>query len=151
MVSATLIDAAISSCFLEAVSGEQIALALAHLLCRNAASVNSLQVAGAEDEQVIEHLWPAGADEPFADRVRPRGPEVQLHDFDAFRTEDLIEADAELGVAVPEQEPGLEGAVLKPPGQVPSLLSYPLAGISASPTSSCQSVTPTEPEGRHPY
>ena len=65
---------------------------------------HSLQVAGAEDEQVIEHLSPAGADEPFADRVRPRGPEGQLHDFDAFRTEDLIEADGELGVAVPEQD-----------------------------------------------
>ena len=80
------------------------------------------QVAGAEDELVIEHLAPAGADEPFADRVRPRGSEGQLHDFDAFRTEDLIEADGELGVAVSEQEAGLEGAVLKSPGQVPSLL-----------------------------
>jgi hypothetical protein len=47
---------------------------------------HSLQVAGAEDEQVIEHLSPAGADEPFANRVRPRGAEGQLHDFDAFRT-----------------------------------------------------------------
>jgi len=27
------------------------------------------QVAGAEDEQVIEHLSPAGADEPSSDRV----------------------------------------------------------------------------------
>jgi len=89
---------------------------------------HGLQVAGAEDEQVIKHLSPAAADEPFADRVRPRGPEGQLHDFDAFRSEDLIEADGELGVAVPEQELGLEGAVLKPPGQVPSLLGYPLAG-----------------------
>jgi hypothetical protein len=44
------------------------------------------------------------------------------------RTEDLIEADGELGVAVPEQELGLEGTVLKPPGQVPSLLGHPLAG-----------------------
>ena len=61
---------------------------------------HSLQVAGAKDEQVIEHLSPAGADEPFADRVRLRGPEGQLHDFDAFRTEDLIEVNGELGVAV---------------------------------------------------
>ena len=76
---------------------------------------HSLQVPGAEDEQVIEHLSPAGADEPFPDRVRPRGSEGQLHDFDAYRTEDLIEADGELGVAVSEQEAGLEGAVLKPP------------------------------------
>src|SRR5215470_17425432 len=89
---------------------------------------HGLQVAGAEDEQVIEHLSPAGADEPFADRVRPRGREGQLHDFDAFRTEDLIEADGELAVAVAEQELGLEGTFLKPPGQVPSLLGYPLAG-----------------------
>ena len=62
---------------------------------------HSLQVAGAKDELVIEHLAPAGADEPLTDRVRLRGPEGQLHDFDAFRTEDLIEADGELGVAVP--------------------------------------------------
>ena len=68
---------------------------------------HSLQVAGAEDKQVIEHLSPAGTDEPFADRVRSRGAEGQLHDFDAFRTEDLIEADGELGVAVPEQEAAL--------------------------------------------
>ena len=71
---------------------------------------HSLQMAGAENEQVIEHLSPAGADEPFADRVRPRGTEGQLHTFDAFRAEDLIEAERELGVAVPEQEAGLEGA-----------------------------------------
>src|SRR5262249_25990560 len=88
---------------------------------------HGLQVAGAEDEQVIEHVATAGADEPFANRVRRRGPEGQLHDFDALRTEDLIEADGELAVAVPQQEPGLEGAVLKPPGQAPSLLGHPLA------------------------
>jgi hypothetical protein len=57
-----------------------------------------------------------------------RGDRKQLHDFDAFQTEDLIEADGELAVAVAQQELGLEGAVLKPPGQVPSLLGYPLAG-----------------------
>src|SRR5262252_8696211 len=88
---------------------------------------HSLQVAGAEDEQVIGYLSPARADEPFADRGRPRGPEGQLHDFDAFRTEDLIEAEGELRVAVAAQELGLERPVLKPPGQVPSLLGYPLA------------------------
>jgi len=61
---------------------------------------HGLQVAVAEDEQVIEHLSPAGSDEPFAVRVRPRGAEGQLHHFDAFRTEDLIEADGELGLAI---------------------------------------------------
>src|SRR5262249_30249311 len=88
---------------------------------------HGVQVAGGEAEQVSERLSPAGADESFADRVRPGGAEGQLHDFDAFRTEDLIEADGELGVAVPQQEPSLEGAVLKPPGQAPSLLGHPLA------------------------
>ena len=38
---------------------------------------HSLQAAGAEDEQVIEYLSPAGAYEPFADRVRPTGPNGQ--------------------------------------------------------------------------
>ena len=42
--------------------------------------------------------------------------------------EDLIEAGGELGVTVAEEELGLEGAILEFPGQVPSLLSDPLAG-----------------------
>ena len=77
---------------------------------------------------MIKHFAPAGPDEPFADRVRPRGPEGQPHDFHAFGVEDLVEAGGELGVAVAEQEAGLESAVLKPPGQVPSLLGHPLPG-----------------------
>src|SRR5262249_59610818 len=87
---------------------------------------HGLQVAGAEDEQVIEHLSPAGADESFADRVRPRGPEGQLHDFDAFRAEDLIEADGEPGVAFPEKELGRESTILESPGRIASLLHHPL-------------------------
>ena len=79
---------------LEALVGARLVIVNQQLLD------HGLQVAGAEDEQVIEYLSPAAAGEPFADRVRPRGAEGQLHDFDAFRTEDLVEADGELGVAV---------------------------------------------------
>jgi len=74
-----------------------------------------LQMASAEDEQVVQQLSPSGADEPFGDRVRPRGPIGQLQDLHALGAEDLIEAGGELAVAIPEQELGLQRPVLEPP------------------------------------
>ena len=87
-----------------------------------------LQMASAEDEQVVQQLSPSGADEPFGDRVRPRGPIGQFQDLHALGAEDLIEAGGELAVAITEQEVGPERPVLELPGQVPSLLGHPLAG-----------------------
>jgi hypothetical protein len=85
------------------------------------------QVAGAEDQQVVEQLSASGKDEPLRDRVRPRRPVGQPQDFHALGAEDLIESGGELGIAVTEQELGLHGAVLHLPGQVPGLLGHPLA------------------------
>lgn len=48
--------------------------------------------------------------------------------MDALAAEDVVEGGGELGIAVAEQEPGAQLAVLQLPGQVPSLLGHPLAG-----------------------
>ncbi len=37
-----------------------------------------LQMASAEDEQVVQQLSPTGGDEPLRDRVRPRGRRPRL-------------------------------------------------------------------------
>ena len=85
-------------------------------------------MAGAEDEQVVQDLSTGGADEAFADRVRPRRSIGELQDFDTLGAEDLIEAGRELGVSIVEQVGGLDGAVLQHPGEVASLLDHPLPG-----------------------
>jgi len=55
------------------------------------------------------------AHEPLRDRVRPRGPVGQPHDFHSLGAEDLIEAFGELAVAIAEQELGLQRSVLELP------------------------------------
>src|SRR6266545_122577 len=68
------------------------------------------------------------ADPAFRDGIRSRRPIGQTDDLDALAAEDLVECGGELGVAVAEQEPGAQLAILQLPGQIPSLLSHPLAG-----------------------
>jgi hypothetical protein len=51
-----------------------------------------------------------------------RPPVGRADHLDTFTAEDLVEGCAELGVAIPEQEPGPQLALLEPPGQVRSLL-----------------------------
>jgi len=87
-----------------------------------------LQMVRAEDQEVVEQLVAAGGHEPLRDRVRARRAEWQAHNLRAFGPEDLIEVGGELGVAVAKEELGLQGTILEFPGQVPSLLSDPLAG-----------------------
>jgi len=114
-------------------------------------------VGGAEYRQVVKHLSTTGADEPFRDRVRPRGPVPQPQDFNAFRAEDLVEAGSELGVPIAEQELGRQRPILELPGQVPGLLGDPLAGgvggdaaevdLAASDLDEKQDVEALEPGG----
>ena len=81
-----------------------------------------LQVAGPEDQLVVEQLAAGCKNERLRDRVRPRRLVGQPQDFHVFGAEDLIEGGGELAVAIAEQELGLHGAVLELPGQVPGLL-----------------------------
>ena len=61
---------------------------------------HGLEVAGAEDEQVVQDLSTGGADEAFADRVCPRRLIGELQDCDTLGAEDLIEAGRKLGVSI---------------------------------------------------
>jgi hypothetical protein len=55
-----------------------------------------LQVTPSKDEDSIEALQAKGADDPFADSVRPRCSNRGLEGPDAFRSEDLVERRREL-------------------------------------------------------
>ena len=48
--------------------------------------------------------------------------------LDTLSPQDLVEGGGELGVAVTEQEPGSQFAILDVPGQMPRLLHHPVAG-----------------------
>jgi hypothetical protein len=63
------------------------------------------EVAAAEDQQPVETLAADGAHEPLRMGVRPRGTHRRVDHLDAFAAEDLVEAGAELAVAVVDQEP----------------------------------------------
>jgi len=89
---------------------------------------HALQVASAEDQEVVQTLLAGSAYEPLGDGVGPRGTVGEAHDLHALGAEDLIECGGELGVAIMEQELRREGAVLELPGQVPRLLGHPLGG-----------------------
>lgn len=86
------------------------------------------QVSTAEDEQVVQQLPACGPHPALGKCIRPWGPVGQAEHLHSFAHKDLIEATTELGVAISEQEPGLELAGLELPGQVASLLDHPVAG-----------------------
>jgi hypothetical protein len=56
--------------------------------------------------------------------MRPAG---EADDLNTLAAEDLVEAGGELGVPFANQEARAKGAVLEQPGEVPSLLGYPVA------------------------
>src|ERR1039458_244610 len=87
-----------------------------------------LEVAAAQDKKPIEALSTYGADEAFGDGVRARGPDRGLNDPDAFRDEDSVEGEGELGVAVADQELGRRCSLGEPEAEVPGLLGHPGAG-----------------------
>jgi hypothetical protein len=84
---------------------------------------DTLQMAPAEDQHVVEALPSYSAHPSLRERVRPRCPDGGLHDAEALGPKDLVERSGELGVSIPEQEvPVLQ---LLRNRQVPSLLSDP--------------------------
>jgi hypothetical protein len=92
------------------------------------------QVPLTEDEQVVEHLAACCPHPALRICVRPRGPVGQLDHLHALASEDVIEGSAELGVAIAKQKADLLAGVLKPPGQVASLLGHPFpAGVGGNP------------------
>jgi len=86
------------------------------------------EVATTKDQEVIERFSTYGSHPSFGEGVRPRSAERSLDNLDALSPQDLVEARRELGVAVTEQEPGSEFAILDVPGQMPRLLHHPVAG-----------------------
>jgi hypothetical protein len=57
-----------------------------------------------DDEQPVEDLAAQGADDPFADRVRPRRLRWAGENPDAVRLEYGVEGVGELACAIPDQE-----------------------------------------------
>jgi hypothetical protein len=71
-----------------------------------------LQVASAEDEQVVEQLPAGGKDEPLRDRVRPRCPVRQPQDFHALGAEDRSKAAVNLSTPGPPDR--VDGGMVTP-------------------------------------
>jgi hypothetical protein len=65
---------------------------------------NALQVAPAEDEDVVETLSSNGADPALRDGIRLRGPSGRLHNGEALGPENLVEGARELGISIPDQD-----------------------------------------------
>ena len=59
---------------------------------------DTLQMAPAEDQHVVEALPSYGAYPTLRERVRPRCPDGGLHDPEALGPKDLVERSGELGV-----------------------------------------------------
>ncbi len=101
----------------------------------------SLQVASAEDKQMIQAL-PASRSHPsLGERVRLGCPDRRLDDLHAFGAEDLVEWAGEFRVSVPDQESRSSKAL--PHCQVPSLLGHPRrVGVAGG----AEDVHPSGPE-----
>jgi hypothetical protein len=84
-----------------------------------------LELAAADDQQPVEALT-AEASNPALDvRVRVRRPEGRPDDPDASAIKDPFERCRELAVAVVDQEPHLEAAIVEFHQQVVRLLQHP--------------------------
>jgi len=84
-----------------------------------------LEVAAAQDEKPMEALSTYGADEAFGDGVRARVPDRGLDDSDAFRDEDGVEGEGELGVAVDGFDPSLVTSAVIPRSDALDVLADP--------------------------
>jgi hypothetical protein len=81
-----------------------------------------------DDQGAVEEFAANAADEAFGDRVGPRRPHRCLDDPDVGGCEDGVERSAELGVAVPDQEPEAVAGVVEVHEQVAGQLRQPGAG-----------------------
>src|SRR3954453_21792936 len=81
-----------------------------------------------DDQDSVEELAADGADEAFGDRVGPRRPYRCLDDADVGSGKHRVERGAELGVAVPDQEPEATAGVVEVHEQVAGQLGQPSAG-----------------------
>ena len=83
------------------------------------------EVAGSDDQEVVEAFAAQGADEAFCDRVRPGCPDRGVDDADVGAGEHGVERCGELAVPVADQEPEPVGAVAEIQEQVAGLLGDP--------------------------
>ena len=86
------------------------------------------QVAGPDDQQMVEALAAQRADEALGDQDRPRCPDCGVDDGDVGAGEHRVEGGYELGIAVADQEPKRGGVVVEVDEQVAGLLGDPGAG-----------------------
>jgi hypothetical protein len=84
-----------------------------------------LEMAAAEDQEVVEAFATEAADPALGVRSRPGRPHRRLDYPDAFGAEDLIEVAGELAVAVTDKEPRLDALGFELHEQVARLLGHP--------------------------
>jgi hypothetical protein len=86
---------------------------------------NRLQMALAEDDQLVQSFVAQGLDHPFAVGVGSRTPVGREGDPGTFAGENLIELVDELGVPIMDGQPDGSLELVQLPAQVPCLLSDP--------------------------
>ncbi len=84
-----------------------------------------LELSAACDQEPIETVAADRADPAFGEGVRVRRPKRRADDLDALALEDVVEGEAELAVAVVDQEPGRPRPLRERLGKLPSLLGCP--------------------------
>jgi hypothetical protein len=84
---------------------------------------DSLKVAPAEDQHVVEALPACRPDPPLGEGVRLRAPDRRLDDFHPLGPEDLVQGTGALRVPVSDQEPNAPKPL--PRRQVPGLPGDP--------------------------
>jgi hypothetical protein len=77
------------------------------------------------DQEPIETVTADRADPAFGEGVRVRRPKRGADDLDVFATEDIVEGEAELAVAVVDQEPERTLSLRERPDKLPGLLGCP--------------------------
>jgi hypothetical protein len=87
---------------------------------------HSLELAPVKDQKTVEALPADGPYEPLGERLRAGRPQGCVKDPNAFGAEHLVDAGGELGVSIPDQEPGRAGPLGEGEAQVAGLLHYPL-------------------------
>ena len=87
---------------------------------------HTLELAGSEDQQMVEHLPAHSTYPPLGVGVRSRSSEWQSHHLHSVGLEHVVEGITELGVTIVQQVRRREGAVLKVPDEISSLLRHPL-------------------------
>ena len=84
-----------------------------------------LELSAVCDQEPIETVTADRADPAFSEGVSVRRPKRRADDLDALAAEDIVEGEAELAVAVVDQEPDRPRPVRERPGKLPSLLGRP--------------------------